>query len=158
MTRQRALGSRLHINARLVRERDRARARELRRLVLYGAAIVVPLLVYVWQRVDFIRISYRVEALQKQKQELQEIDKRATLERSLLMAPDRIERVARKQLGLVDPHPEDVRRVTLTDGKIDEVGGPVAEGAPAAPRRAGRGFAAASAAGLPLTAPREEAR
>ncbi len=57
----RAEGLRLQINARLVKEKDRARARELRRLLIYGAAIVVPLLVYVWQRVEFVQVSYRVE-------------------------------------------------------------------------------------------------
>ena len=54
---QRAEGLRLQINARLVKEKDRARARELRRLLFYGAAIVVPLLVYVWQRVEFLQLS-----------------------------------------------------------------------------------------------------
>ncbi len=61
----RAGAPRLLINARMVKEKDRARARELRRLLFCGAAILVPLLVYVWQRVDFLRVSYRVEALKK---------------------------------------------------------------------------------------------
>ena len=153
MSRPRAEASRVQINARLVREKDRARARELRRLVMYGAAIVVPLLVYVWQRVEFIRLSYRVEALQKQQQDLLEINKRAIVERSLLMAPDRIERLARKQLGLIDPLPDDVRRVTVTDGQVNEIGGgPVAERSLSEGRRSGRGYVAASAGALPLPA------
>jgi len=77
------------------------------------------------------------------------------LERSLLMAPDRIERMARKQLGLVAPHPEDVRLVTVTDGRIDEVGGPIAGREPSERRRSVHGFAAASVGTLPLPAPRE---
>ena len=119
-------GVRLQLNARLVREKDRARARELRRLALYGAVIVVPLLVYVWQRVDFIRISYRAEALSRQRQDLQERNKQLTIERSLLLAPDRIERVARRQLGLVDPSPSDVKRVQVIDGQVSEVGATLA--------------------------------
>jgi len=113
---------RLQINARLVKERDRARARELRRLLVYGAAIVVPLLVYVWQRVEFLSLSYEVEGLKKERQQLQEQNKQLTLERSFLLSPDRIERLARKELGLVDPQPSDVRRVAVIDGKINEVG------------------------------------
>src|SRR5262249_30302123 len=101
----RAENPRLQINARLVKERDRARARELRKLVLYGAAIVVPLLVYVWQRVEFLRISYEVEGLKKERQQLQDQNKQLGVERSFLLSPDRIERVARKELGLVDPQP-----------------------------------------------------
>jgi cell division protein FtsL len=113
---------RLQINARLVKEKDRARARELRRLLFYGAAIVVPLLVYVWQRVEFLRVSYEVEALKKDRQQLQEQNKQLGVERSFLLSPDRIERLARKELGLVDPQPTDVRRVAVIDGHINEVG------------------------------------
>jgi cell division protein FtsL len=112
---------RLQINARLVKEKDRARARELRRLLLLGAAIVVPLLVYVWQRVEFLRVSYEVESLKRERQQLQEQNKQLTVERSFLLSPDRIERLARKELGLVDPSPTDVRRVAVIDGRINEV-------------------------------------
>ena len=117
-----ASNMRLQINARLVKEKDRARARELRRLLLCGAAIVVPLLVYVWQRVEVLRVSYGVEALKKERQQLQEQNKQLSVERSFLLSPDRIERLARKELGLVDPSPTDVRHVAVIDGKINEVG------------------------------------
>ena len=117
----RAEAPRLLINARMVKEKDRARAKELRRLLICGAAILVPLLVYVWQRVDFLRVSYRVEALKKERQELQEENKHLSVERSFLMSPDRIERMARKELGLVDPSPSDVRRVAVIDGRINQV-------------------------------------
>jgi len=139
----RAEGPRLQINARLVKEKDRARARELRRLLFYGAAIVVPLLVYVWQRVEFLQVSYRVEALKKERQQLQEQNKQLTVERSFLTSPDRIEHLARTQLGLIDPPPSDVRRVQVINGHINEVraqaavGGEVALQAAAA-ARAGR--------------------
>lgn len=123
---RRAERPRLHINARLVKEKDRARARELRRLLIHGALIVVPLLVYVWQRVDFIRLSYRVEQLAQERKQLQETKRQLTIERSSLLAPDRIERLARRTLGMVDPTPEEVRRVTVIDGRVDEVPGPVA--------------------------------
>jgi cell division protein FtsL len=113
---------RLQINARLVKERDRARARELRWLLFYGAAIVVPLLIYVWQRVEFLRVSYDVEELKKERLQLQEQNKQMGVERSFLLSPDRIERLARKEIGLVDPPPTDVRRVAVVDGRINEVG------------------------------------
>jgi len=118
----RAESPRLQINARLVKERDRARARELRRLLFCGAAIVVPLLVYVWQRVEFLRASYDVEELKKERLQLQEQNKQLGVERSFLLSPDRIERLARREMGLVDPQPTDVRRVAVVDGRINEVG------------------------------------
>jgi cell division protein FtsL len=134
---------RLQINARLVKEKDRARARELRRILIYGAAVAVPLLVCVAQRVQFLRLSYRVEALKKERQDLQEMNKQLVVERSSLLAPDRIERMARQGLGLSEPPAEDVRRVMVIDGRVDEVGGPVASQTPAL--GAGRDFVAAVA-------------
>ncbi|HYS77323.1 MAG TPA: cell division protein FtsL [Candidatus Dormibacteraeota bacterium] len=135
----RAEGLRLQINARLVKEKDRARARELRRLLIYGAAIVVPLLVYVWQRVEFLQVSYRVEALKKERQDLQEKNKQLTVERSFLTSPDRIEHLARTQLGLIDPPPSDVRRVQVIDGHINEVRAQADAGDDAGPAPAAAG-------------------
>ncbi len=126
MSRSRTKHSKLRMNARLIRERDRARASELRRLLLCGAAIVIPLLGYVWQRVEFIRTSYHIDDLQQQRQDLRELNKQMTIERAMLLSPQRIEDVARRQLGLVDPPPENVRHVQLIDGRIDAAGGPVA--------------------------------
>ncbi len=139
----------IQMNARLVRERDRARARELRRFVIYGAVIVAPLLAYVWQRVDFIRVSYEVESLQKARQAETERQKQLALERSYLLAPDRIEKVARKQLGLGDPAPENVRRVRVIDGRIDEIGAQARRGAPGG-RGAGEPDDAPAGAAAPL--------
>jgi len=132
----RADGPRLQINARLVKEKDRARARELRRLLFYGAAIVVPLLVYVWQRVEFLQLSYRVEALKKERQQMQEQNKQLTVERSFLTSPDRIEHLARTQLGLIDPPSSDVRRVQVIDGHINEVRAQAAAGEDVRPQTA----------------------
>ena len=140
----RAATPRLQINARLVKEKDRARARELRRLLLYGAAIVVPLLVYVWQRVEFLAASYEVEAFKKERETLQERNKQLTVERSFLLSPDRIERLARREIGLVDPAPSDVRRVAVIDGRIDAAGAKT--GADDASRPAAPKTTAASAA------------
>ncbi|MFQ5877896.1 MAG: hypothetical protein ACE5JH_09460 [Acidobacteriota bacterium] len=125
--RRRAGTGRLHLNARLVRERDRARARELRWLLLAAAAAAVPLLMYVGQRVEFIRLSYEVEALSRQKREQADLNKELKVERSMLRAPARIERLARGWLGFADPRPGDVRRVMLFDGSIEEIHDPVAQ-------------------------------
>lgn len=141
----RAEAPRLLINARMVKEKDRARARELRRLLVYGAAILVPLLAYVWQRVDFLKISYQVEALKKERQGLQEENKHLGVERSFLMSPDRIERMARRELGLVDPSPADVRRVSVIDGRINQV--QARSGSPRGGTRGAAGTVAADGGG-----------
>ncbi len=124
--RSRAGTNRLHLNARLVREKDRARARELRWLLLGCAAVAMTLLIYVWQRVDFIRLSYDVEKLKTEVHEQRELNEALRVERSLQRDPARVENLARRRLGLIDPAPQDVRRVVVIDGTIDELGRTVA--------------------------------
>ena len=53
----------LALNERLVRERDRDRARELVRLLALGVAVLLPLLAHVWQQVAFVESAYRAEEL-----------------------------------------------------------------------------------------------
>jgi cell division protein FtsL len=119
VTRARTFTGRVEVNRRLVRERDRTRSRELLRFVLYGAGIALPLLGYVWQRVDFLRVSYKVERLEKHRQELEESNESLRVERAHLMDHGRIERMARKQLGMVDPPADGQRRVQVEGGEPD---------------------------------------
>ena len=53
-------GRRVVLNRRLVKERDAARARELRRVVWICAGLLVPVLFYVWQQVEYIRTGYQI--------------------------------------------------------------------------------------------------
>jgi cell division protein FtsL len=119
VTRARTVTGRVEVNRRLVRERDRSRSRELLRFVLYGAGIALPLLGYVWQRVDFLRVSYKVERLEKRRQELSESNESLQVERAHLMDHGRIERMARKQLGMVDPPADGQRRVQVPGDEPD---------------------------------------
>jgi cell division protein FtsL len=121
----------------MVRDKDRARTRELARFLLYGALIVVPLLGYVWQRVDFLRVSYRTESLEKRRQELSELEHQLTIERATLLDADRIERKARKELGLIDPPAADVRRVRAPAGRAGAPEGSVEAGVLPLPRPGG---------------------
>ena len=121
MNRTRPASAQIQVNQRLVRERDRQKSRELWRFLLVAAVLAVPVLGYVWQRVDFLRVSYRYERLQKEKQALLEQEEQLKVERATLMDHDRIERLARQRLGLVDPSPDDVRNVRLFDGRVGAV-------------------------------------
>jgi cell division protein FtsB len=128
MSRTRAVESAPALRPRLVRERDRGRTRELLRFVLYGGAAALLLVAYVWQRVDFLRDSYRVQALEQRLTELRKSNETLRVQRSYLMNHDRIESLARKRLGLVDPDPGDVRRVKTGDGSVAEVLQPIKAG------------------------------
>lgn len=138
MTRRSAAGAEVQLNRRMVREKDRARSRELLRFLLYGAAIVVPLLGYVWQRVDFLRVSYKLEKLETQRRQLSELERQLALERATLLDTARIERKARKELGLVDPPAADVRRVTTSGGRVSTVDGPIEAGMVSVPALGGK--------------------
>jgi len=133
VNRARAAAAQIQVNQRLVRERDRQRSRELWRFLLTAAVLAVPVLGYVWQRVDFLRVSYHYERLQKERQTLLEQSEQLKVERATLMDHDRIERLARQRLGLVDPEPDDVRNVRLFDGRVGAVERTIEAGAIAAP-------------------------
>jgi cell division protein FtsL len=120
VTRTRA-AAQIQVNQRLVRERDREHHRELWRFLATLAVLAVPVLGYVWQRMDFLRVSKRYEHLQSELQSLKEEEQRARLERATLMDHERIETLARRQLGLVDPSPDDVHNVRLFDGTVGAV-------------------------------------
>ena len=128
MTRARTPAVSIQMNQRLVRERDRSRSRELLRFVLYGAAIAVPLLLYVWERVDFLRVSYKAHALEERIDALRKSSESLRVQRSYLMNHDRIEDLARRRLGLVDPEPGNQRRVRMEGGRFRAATAPMEAG------------------------------
>jgi len=100
------------LNRRLVRESERVRVRELLLVVLLSVTILLPVLAYVWQNVEWIQIGYRIEKLKSQRDRLIEARHRLELETASLESLARIERVSVEQLGLAPP-PDD--RVVLMD-------------------------------------------
>lgn len=128
MSRTRTPAVSVQLNQRLVRERDRSRSRELLRFVLYGAAIALPLLAYVWQRVDFLRVSYKVHALEVSIAEQRKAIESLRVQRSFLMNHERIEDLARKRLGLVDPDPANERTVRMEGGRFRAAMAPMEAG------------------------------
>ena len=105
---------RVVLNQRLVKERDQARARELRRVVWICAAMLVPVLFYVWQQVEYIRYGYQLEQLRSEKNRLTEWNRQLELERATLLSLSRVEKVAAGQLGLVPPSSENTVKIRLS--------------------------------------------
>lgn len=58
---------------------------------------------FVWERVDIVRLGYHIERLKAQKVLLQRERDQLQLKVSALTAPERIARVATDKLGLVPP-------------------------------------------------------
>lgn len=59
--------------------------------------------VFVWERVDVVRLGYHIERLKTQKVQLERERDQLQVKFSALTAPERIARVATDKLGLVPP-------------------------------------------------------
>lgn len=105
---------RVVLNQHLVKERDQARVRDLRRVVWICAAILAPVLFYVWQQVEYIRYGYQVEQLRAERSRLTEWNRKLKLERATLLNLKRIEKVASGRLGLVPPSPDNTVKIRLS--------------------------------------------
>ena len=102
------------LNQRLVKERDRARVRDLKRVAWICAGLLVPILFYVWQQVEFIRTGYQIEQLRAEKARLTEWNRQMKLERATLLNLKRIESLGRGRLGLVPPDSQNTVKLRLT--------------------------------------------
>ncbi len=78
------------------------------RTVVLAVLVVVGLMIYVGGKVQIMRLGYRIDELEKQKQDLERANRALQIEASSLSAPGRIEEIAVKQLGMVRPAKENV--------------------------------------------------
>jgi len=83
--------------------------------LLAGLGIIGMLLLFVWERVDIVRVGYRVEQLKTQKIALQREQDELRVKASVLTAPDRIARAATEKLGMIPPQPGQVVMVSAAD-------------------------------------------
>ena len=74
---------------------------------------VLLVFVFVWERVDVIRLGYQVERLKTQKVLLERERDHLQVKFSALTAPERIAKVATEKLGLVPPQQGQVLMIHL---------------------------------------------
>ena len=89
----------------IVREIDRARQRELWQSVAVGVFFVCVVLFAAWQHFELLRYGYRLERMQQERADEEEIQRILRLEIESLRAPARIEQIATERLHLVAPAP-----------------------------------------------------
>ena len=94
-------------NPTIVREVDERRQRQLWTSLAIGAVLVVVVMFDAWQHFELIRQGYAIEAAQKALTEEREVARHLRLEIETLRSPQRLERVATGQLGLVLPKAAD---------------------------------------------------
>ena len=87
----------------------------LRRILIFGL-VVMGLMVYVGGKVQIMRLGYQIDELEKQKRDLERMNRSLQIEASSLSAPGRIEEIAVKRLGMVRPAKENVVVVKRKQG------------------------------------------
>ena len=87
----------------IVREVDRDRHREMWRSATIAMFLVLVLLFSVWQQFELLQFGYRMEQMQQQRADEDEIQRHLRLEIEALRSPGRIERVATTELHMVTP-------------------------------------------------------
>src|SRR5215831_8423772 len=93
------------INNNVIREPDTRGHRDYIVITALAAMFLFGLFAYGWQHYQWIQYGYRIEEAQKKIQRLSEIGRQLRLERASLSNPQRIDSIARKQLGMVVPAP-----------------------------------------------------
>ena len=92
-------------NHAIVREIDERRQHELWRSVGVGLLFVTVLLFTAWQHLALLEHGYKVDQMQRELADQQEISRQLRLEIETLRSPQRIETLATDRLGLVEPGP-----------------------------------------------------
>jgi cell division protein FtsL len=98
-------------NSRLVREVDVERRRECFSLLGLGVLVFLFVLMFAWQHFQCVRYGYQVEQVKAEYTLLEEQNHQLRLEQAALVDPQRIDTLARNQLGMVSPGPQQVIRV-----------------------------------------------
>ncbi len=92
-------------NTRLVRAIQPARARDLARTVALWCLVAGCFLFYGYQRFRCIELGFQLEDLKARQAQASSLNTELKLEVAGLRSPMRIDRIARRQLGLTDPLP-----------------------------------------------------
>lgn len=95
-------------NEQLVRELDRKRHRELFMVVMTALVLTVAVIVYAWPHFEIIRLGYRMEELREQRETLTEEKRQLELQLATESDPERIERIATEELGMIYPDADHV--------------------------------------------------
>ena len=95
-------------NSRLVREVGLEKWREYFNLLGLGILVFLFVLLFSWQHLKCVQDGYEIEGLKAQRAKLQESNHQLKLFQAGLADPQRIDTLARKDLGMVSPGPQQV--------------------------------------------------
>jgi cell division protein FtsL len=105
-------------NSRLVRFVAPDHMRECARVVSLGGLIALCAFLYAWQHFETIQLRYQLESLRSERAQATELNQELKLEMAGLRAPERIDMIARRQLGLTAPVPGQVAPMELPPNAV----------------------------------------
>lgn len=85
-------------------------------MVLIVLLVITVLILYVAGKVSIVRLGYRIEALEREKKDLERANRSLRIEASSLSSPARIEEIAVKRMGMIMPPKENVVMVKRKGG------------------------------------------
>jgi cell division protein FtsL len=103
-------------NSRLVRHVEPVKMRNLYRTVVLGGIMAAFCMFYIYQHFRCIDLSFQLEDLKAKTVEAQSLNSKLKLEIASLRDPYRIDVIARRELGLTQPTPNQMREYSNTDG------------------------------------------
>ncbi len=103
-------------NSRIVRHVEPAKMRRLYRTVALGVVIAAFFMLYIFQHFRCIDLSFQLEEVKARQIEASSLNSSLKLEIAGLRNPMRIDVIARRQLGLTEPLPTQVREYEYPDG------------------------------------------
>jgi cell division protein FtsL len=86
---------------------ERSKRGSFRRVII-ALLIISGLIMYVGGKVKIVRLGYQLEALEREKRELERANGSLRIEASSLSSPARIEEIAIKRLGMIHPPKENL--------------------------------------------------
>jgi cell division protein FtsL len=105
-------------NSRLVRVVAPDHFRECARVVFLGGLIAFCAFLYCWQHFQTIQLRYQLESLRSERAQARELNQELKLEIAGLRAPERIDLIARRQLGLTAPVPGQIAPMDLPPNAV----------------------------------------
>lgn len=100
MTSKGIASRRRKLNSKIVREKDQKKMYELLFFFIILILISVPVLLYLWNRIEYVRYQYEITDLKHRKQILIKNEMYLETEKAMLESPLQIEEQARKNLCL----------------------------------------------------------
>jgi cell division protein FtsL len=98
-------------NSRLKREVDREKRRECFSLLVLGTLAFLFIMLFAWQHFECVRYGYLIQQLKQEQAEMVERNHALKVQFASLSDPQRIDTLARSELGLAPPKPSQIIQI-----------------------------------------------